>query len=191
MSEPRRRSREGWIWGSLLVVSLLGGVIAFTQWVERGDAAAPPEPLALDQPGMPFGPAEDLPSAPPLPDGFVPDLPPVPTLASGARPSRGAGAQATDDERLDELAAEMRLLQEARGILGAVESDRDPAAALALLDQHRQRYPQGALAEEREVYSIEALLLLGQDDQVERRFVEFREDYPDSTFLERLERAMQ
>jgi hypothetical protein len=49
VTETRRRSREGWIWGSLLAVSLFAGVIAFAQWVERGDAAPEPAALALDQ----------------------------------------------------------------------------------------------------------------------------------------------
>ncbi len=175
----RRRSREGWIWGSLLVVSLLAGVIAFAEWVERGDAAPEPSALALER-QEPHG------ADAPLPEGFVPNLPPVPTLTPGARPSRSATAEATTDERLDQLAGEMRLMQEARGLLVS-----DAAGALALLDQHRQRYPQGALAEEREVYALEALLQLGQADQAERRYLEFREDYPTSSFLPRLERAME
>lgn len=181
----RRRSKEGWLWGVLLAVALLGAVVGLADWLGRGEAEPAPESLALDQPGMPFGPSEG-PAPPPLPDGFVPDLPPVPTLAPGARPSRSATTEATDDERLDQLAGEMRLMQEARAVL-----ESDPTGALTLLEQHRQRYPQGALAEEREVYAIEALVLLRHTDQVERRYLEFRHDFPDSEFTARLERMMQ
>lgn len=178
--------REGLFWGAVLALALAFAVVGVAQWVGSGEAGSAPEPLALDQPGMPFGPDEEAPAPPPLPEGFVPDLPDVPTLPEGARPARSAAEGAGDDARLDQLAGEMRLVREARDLL-----ERDPTAALSLLDQHRHRYPQGVLREEREVYAIEALLLLRQTDQVERRYLEFREDFPASTFLPRLERLMQ
>lgn len=174
------------MWGALLAFSLATGAYGFAEWVARGDADPAPEPLALDQPGMPFGPPEAAPEPPPLPEGFVPDLPAVPTLPHGKRPARAEAEPAGDDARLDELAGEMRLVQEARSIIAT-----EPGVALSLLDQHRQRYPQGALREEREVYAIEALQALGRTDEVERRYLEFREDFPDSALRERLERLMQ
>jgi hypothetical protein len=182
VSGARRRSQEGWLWGAFLAIALLGAVVGVVEWLDSGEAGPPPQPLELGQPGMPLGP----PPVPPLPEGFVPDLPPVPTLPPGARPSRGAAEGATDDERLDQLAGEMRLMQEARAAL-----EHDPTGALTLLEQHRQRYPRGALSEEREVYAIEALVVLGHTEEVERRYLEFRSDFPDSTFTERLERVMQ
>lgn len=180
------RKLQGWMWGALLVFSVATAAVGFFEWIERGDAAPPPDPLTLDQPGMPFGPPGESEDAAPLPEGFVPDLPAVPTLPQGKRPSRAEPAAAGDDARLDELAGEMRLVQEARSIVAS-----QPAAALSLLDQHRQRYPQGALREEREAYAIEALHALGRTDEVERRYLEFREDFPDSALRERLDRLLQ
>ncbi|UJR84985.1 hypothetical protein [Sandaracinus amylolyticus] len=182
MSE--RRDRQGWIWGGLLVASLATAVVGLVDWLSSGDADPAPEPLALDQPGMPFGPSgEPPPGEPPLPEGFVPNLPAVPTLAPGARPER---ASAEGEGRLSDLAAEMRLVQEARGMIAT-----EPAVALSLLDQHRARFPEGALREEREVYAIEALAALGRTDEVERRYLEFREDFPESSLTERLQRVVE
>lgn len=185
----RAGRREGWLWGVLLALALLGAVIGIAQWVERGGTEDAPEPLRLGDPGMPLGdPLDPLPS-PDLPADFVPDLPAVPTLPPGARartpPARDREGEQTEDGRLGDLAAEMRLVGEARALAAT-----DPSGALQLLDQHRARFPRGALREEREVYAIEALVGIAHTDEAERRYHEFRADFPESTFLARLERAM-
>lgn len=55
------------------------------------------------------------------------------------------------------LAAELALLDGAERIRSS-----DPEAALALLDQHRQEFPTGALAPEREALRVEVLCALGR-----------------------------
>jgi hypothetical protein len=158
---------------TLAVLAVLGNLGA--------ESTTPPEPLRLGEPGAPLGeplPPADLPT-------IVPDLPAVPTLPPGTHVARSHGEGAADDDRGDDLSAEMRLLSEAR--LTFVE---DPAAALVLLDQHRERFPAGALGEERDAYTILALDALARTTDVERRYVDFRTDYPSSSFLPTIERAL-
>lgn len=110
-----------------------------------------------------------------------PDLPEVPTLPPGTHVGARDPEAAEDD-----LAVEMRLVHEARRML-----DTDAAAALTLLEQHRTRFPRGALREEREAYAIDAMISLGHTEAVERRYVEFQNDFPASTFLPRLSERMR
>lgn len=110
----------------------------------------------------------------------VPDLPEVPTLPPGATLSRDHGATATAEEAAADIGAEMRLLTDARRSLRGGE----PAVALSLLDQHRERFAAGALAEEREAYAIVALRALGHTEDAERRLVDFHANHPGSTLLE-------
>ncbi len=160
------------------------GLLAAIGIGQRFAASEPaPEPMRLGEPGTPLG--EPLPSEPALPEGFVPDLPAVPTLPEGTHVSRAHGEGAADDARGDDLSAEMRLLSEARHVMLD-----DPAAALVLLDQHRERFPGGALGEERDAYTILALDALARTVDVERRYVDFRADYPTSAFLPAIERAL-
>lgn len=171
--------REGWIWGALLVVSLAAGIIGFAQWRAEGGGEPAPPALRLDDP-LPQG---EAPPVPDLPPGFVPDLPAVPTLPAGTHVGGARDPEASAD---DELAGEMRLVSEARRML-----EEDPAGALSLLDQHRTRFPQGALREEREAYAIEAMIALEHTAEVERRYLEFRHDFPTSAFLPRLAQLMR
>ncbi|MFM2416914.1 MAG: hypothetical protein RL385_1637 [Pseudomonadota bacterium] len=79
--------------------------------------------------------------------------------------------------------SEAALLVEARSKLGAF-----PAEALAVLDQHAQRFATGMLAPEREVMAIEALRALGRMAEADQRTQAFRQKYPDSLHLRRLDR---
>lgn len=115
-----------------------------------------------------------------------PPLPAVPTLAPGTSLARAHGAAATAEETGDDLSAEMRLLSEARRTM-----PEDPSEALALLDQHRERYPRGALREEREAYSILILRRLEHTTDAERRYVDFRARFPESSFLPVLDEALR
>jgi hypothetical protein len=162
----------------LLVLGLLiaGGM--------HGEETAEPIPMRLGEPGMPLE-EHDAPSKE-LPADFVPSLPAVPVLPAGTHVSHAHAAGAGDDERGDDLSAEMRLLSEARDELAR----DDAAACLTLLDQHRERFPTGALSEDRDAYTILALHALGRETEVERRYVDFREDYPESTFQDTLARDL-
>lgn len=171
--------REGWFWGGLLALSLAAGLVAFVQWVQSGDADDAPPALRLDEMRPEELPGEG--AARRMPPLDAPDLPAVPTLPPGTH----VGARDPEAPE-DDLAVEMRLVHEARRML-----DTDAAAALALLEQHRTRFPRGALREEREAYAIEAMIALEHTEAVERRYLEFREDFPESAFLSRLAERMR
>lgn len=110
----------------------------------------------------------------------VPELPEVPTLPPGTTLSRDHGAGATEEEEVADLGAEMRLLADARRALRGDE----PAVALSLLEQHRERFPHGGLAETREAYTIVALRAQGHTEDAERRLTDFRVEYPGSHMLD-------
>ena len=162
--------------GVVLAALALGGSLG-------ADATTEPQPLRLGEPGTPLG--EPLPREPDLPSDFVPDLPTVPTLPEGIHVAHAHAEGGGDGELGDDLSAEMRLLAEARLTLR-----EDPAAALLLLDQHRERFPAGALGEERDAYTILALHALARTTDVERRYIDFRAHYAASAFIPILERAL-
>jgi hypothetical protein len=80
--------------------------------------------------------------------------------------------------------SEVSLLQQARKL-----ATQQPEAALRLLDQHAQRFPNGLLVPERELLAIEVLRRLGRDAEAERRAQRFETRYPQSLHRRRLERA--
>src|SRR5262249_8080785 len=110
--------------------------------------------------------------------GAVPNLPPVPVLPPGTHLRRA-------EPPSDALSSEMRLLEEARASM-----EEDPGGALALLEQHRARFPTGALREEREAYAIEVLNHLGRPAEAERRYFDFAREFPESHFLPRIRRLV-
>ncbi|HVZ75155.1 MAG TPA: hypothetical protein VHJ20_22390 [Polyangia bacterium] len=97
---------------------------------------------------------------------------PLAARAAADRPMRASVATTSA------LSAEQALLDPARGALAR----HDGAAALALLDQHAHRFPDGALAQEREAMTIHALVLTGDRDRARARAQAFRARYPGSLF---------
>lgn len=62
-----------------------------------------------------------------------------------------------------------------------------PAEALRLCDEHARRFPRGSLSQERESLAIEALFLLGRRDEAKARAARFKQAYPASGHLRKLE----
>ena len=75
----------------------------------------------------------------------------------------------------------MQLLAEAQHALGSA-----PENALARTREHARAYPNGRLAEEREVIAIDALLRLHRRSEAERRAAAFRRAHPSSAHLGRI-----
>lgn len=73
-----------------------------------------------------------------------------------------------------------------RQVTGALESD--PARALALANEHRSRFPDSPLAEEREADAILAMLALQRD--ASREIAAFRGHWPRSPHLRRIDEAL-
>ena len=80
---------------------------------------------------------------------------------------------------------EFRLLRAARQAIG----DR-PERALALTDEHAQRFPSGMLGQEREAIAIEALVKLGRAAQAKARARSFFAAHPGSPYGSRIETAI-
>jgi hypothetical protein len=63
---------------------------------------------------------------------------------------------------------------------------RDPEAALRLIEQHKQRFPSGMLAPEREVLAIQLLRALARPELARARVSAFAMQFPNSPYLQRL-----
>jgi hypothetical protein len=83
-------------------------------------------------------------------------------------------------------ASEIELLQRANTALKA-----DPAQALTLAAQHRQLFPVGNLAQEREVIAIKALLAVGDSAQARESLTRFERAYPRSAHVLELRRIVR
>ena len=92
-----------------------------------------------------------------------------------ARPEHARSVLRTAD-------SEAALLERARRALAS-----SPARSLALTEEHRQRYPNGALGQEGEVIAIEALRRLGRDREASRRADDFARAYPGSAHAHKLD----
>lgn len=125
--------------------------------------AAPPSPAAQTPLAAPAAPAE--PTALPG-DAAGAASAPVP---SPAKPLHAAALSEAD------------LLEQAR--LGMKS---DPARALARANEHRQRFPGGALIQEREVIAIKALRALGRTSEADARAAAFAKAFPGSAFARKL-----
>jgi hypothetical protein len=62
----------------------------------------------------------------------------------------------------------------------------NPAQALVLTSEHAKLFPGGALAQEREVIAIDALLRLGRQAEAAQRAQRFQSNYPGSAHARRL-----
>lgn len=113
---------------------------------------------------------------------------PVATASADARRPEAAApvspAPAALDPETTRPLTEVELLFEARQ-----QMRRHPQGALELLDEHAARFAEGLLAPEREVLAIEALRKLGRPKVAAQRLRSFRERYPDSLHLRRLDRV--
>jgi hypothetical protein len=68
---------------------------------------------------------------------------------------------------------------------------RDAISALEALTAHERSFPNGALAEEREVLVIQALALAGRGADARRRARDFGQRRPNSVFTRRIEETLQ
>jgi hypothetical protein len=104
-----------------------------------------------------------------------------PSVAPPSAPSAKAQLPVRD------LSAERTLLDGARAALGR----GDPAAAAGLARTHEQRYPRGALAEEREALYVQALASSGKLPEARARAAKFKQTYPDSMLLPAVSAAIE
>jgi hypothetical protein len=119
-------------------------------------------------------------SPPPAPTSIPADPVPVP------EPSQQfANPPAPSAEGAGGTAAEVSLLESAEDALSS-----SPELALSLADRHAARFPHGALAQEREVIAIEALLRLGRVEAARGRAERFYRSFPQSAHRTRIENLL-
>jgi len=146
--------------------------------------AASGAPVPLVEPvasaSAPTGPVE----SPPREDAG-PASPSVPATASG-RPPSSFVASGTGTGAAAPLEPEALMIRRAHDALLRGAPDR----ALVLVAEHARAYPTGALAQEREVIAIEALVAEGRRADAQTRAAAFRAAHPGSVHLGRLERLV-
>lgn len=152
-------------------------------------------PAVVPPPGVP----EQAPEAPPAlsatrPGALAPRIRNTASLArEPARPPRPARAE--QDRAPPTVApstvapASSRLSEESQLVLEAREGLRAGRASLVLrqLEAARARFPEGALAQEREALTIEALCRSGQTAAARRRAEAFARTYPGSPHAARVQ----
>lgn len=176
----------------------LGGAavaLGFAAWLLARGPSAPSAPSSSTTPVAvrATSSADAAPSgesAPPGPvtsteasEGAVVSPPPAPS-ASSAEVVPRAKARTARRRATGDAVAETTLLEQARAALRG-----RPATALELTHRHRARFPEGALAEEREVIAIEALERLGRKQAARARAAEFERRYRGSVHQPRLLRG--
>jgi hypothetical protein len=168
-SSPRRSHGVLRWWGvGVLCAALIACIILLRQKI----APEPPraqQPVAIAQVEA-AAPAAVKESAPSAEEEQSPQV---------GKPTRSRAAASV--RRADAL-EELKLLTRARRVLPS-----RPQTSLALSREHAQLYPRGALAEEREVLAIEALLKLGRASEARQRARAFVHRFPDSSQRTRLD----
>ncbi|WP_257457845.1 hypothetical protein [Archangium lipolyticum] len=161
--------------------------------VEREVSAPAPAPSATPAPEpveTPVAPSPETIAAP-MPEPV--EMPVAPSAKTSAVPAprvsrpraagtpapAAAGERASADEELTLLESAYQALQ--RG---------DAAEALAEADRHAERFPAGALAQEREVLAIDALVRMGRRAEAGTRAEAFRKRYPTSTHGVRIQNLL-
>ena len=110
----------------------------------------------------------------------IDDLPLAPPTASAVTAPTASGTSAKPgpvDSR-----EEVQLLSDAQKTLRS-----DPATTLRVCNEHAKKFPGGALAQERDSLAIEALVSLGRKPEARARLARFREAYPGSGHLRKLD----
>jgi hypothetical protein len=138
------------------------------------DEAPPPGPSATT-----LAPAP--PSASPPPPASAPVEPPPVETSPAPEPKPSARVAPRP------AVPEATLLQQAHDELLRGSAAR----ALAIAGEHQRAYPTGALAQEREVIAIEALVRLGRVDEARRRAKAFHAAYPGSSHAARIDRLVE
>jgi hypothetical protein len=174
--------------GALLVAAGVAGgvVLGRTVWAPEPVVVAPPPAQLAPEVPPPPPPVEPPPPtpaltpAPPVRAPVRPAVAPPPRPVEVVEPAAPAGARDTG------LSRERALLEVARTALARGEI----ASALEAVERHARDFPQGRLAEEREVLAVQALALAGRGDEASARARAFRAAFPDSLLQPAVDAAL-
>jgi hypothetical protein len=174
-------SRTKIAWAVAAAVLLFAfGAIALHLGYRLNDRPAPP----AESPKRP-APAVQAPRAVLLPESTTevePALPLPPPRSPKARPA-AIPKTIIDTEA---YAVELKVLQPAQRAVAR----RDFTSALETIAEHQHRFPSGQLAEEREALRVKALLGLGRTADAQRAGTAFRERFPRSALLGRIDEML-
>ena len=180
-------SSRRFLFAAAAAITLLAGVAAAYQMLGR---PTPPTPHKL-------GPARATAQIPVEPPSTATE----PTLkrAEATVPTPAATPLPTADPGRRSLTASKRASRQSGGREGWMEElqllgrarqsdahDNYPEV-LALVAEHERTYPDGRLAEEREVLRVKALVGLGRGGEARRAAVKFRRQFPRSVLLPKIE----
>jgi hypothetical protein len=172
-------------------------VVAGTLWLTLAATEHPPAPEtagattgATAATGAAVAAADVSPAALPELRPSAPDVPPASALptarpaapAASARAAASASSPSPNAATASDAKVEMDLLRKAQ-----TELTTDPKGALATCDEHARRFPRGALAQERDVLAIDALVQLGRKTEAASRAAQFVARYPGSAYRARIE----
>jgi hypothetical protein len=159
-----------------------GGALVAGVWLAMGRDAPPPSPVkpaaTAATPAAPPAPSIPAEAAPSEPAASPSALAPPSAHAPAASPAQVTGTTAKRAPAIPEP----ELLERARGSLRS-----SPERALSLTRQHQLDFPNGVLAQEREVIAIEALRRLGRTEEAARRRERFERLYPQSAHQRKLD----
>ncbi len=184
----------GKLGAGMIVAALVGGGLwlASDRGQEPASAASSPVPTVPATVAPDTQPGEGQPTSLGKRDEHVDGTAPAkaasaaPTTAPAPRgkaePTTSAATPSLPSQA--DLVAEHQLLRSARAALA-----NNPRRAYALTQEHKRRFAQGMLGQEREVIAIEALARLGDDSAASDRADQFSKDYPDSPHRDRVDGA--
>jgi len=132
-----------------------------------GASATPAQPPALVAPPPAIEPATSVGSASP-----------------SASPEQTGATSAKSTSVQSKAPSEAALLEQARRALNT-----SPSYALQLANQHRARFPNGVLTQEREVIAIEALRKLNRSSEADQRATGFSKAFPGSAHQRMVDEA--
>ena len=161
-------------------------IVASAQPPAASPAVVAPPTLAVgSQLAVPAPPS--LPNTAPLVAG-IPSPSPVPTV-SGANVNTAAANSGANSGAVgvNASAIERGLLEVARSALARGDS----ASALASLDEHAKRFPQGTQVQEREALAVQALVRAGRTAEARARGDRFKKSYPASLYLPSVNAALE
>ncbi|WP_146646465.1 hypothetical protein [Labilithrix luteola] len=160
--------------GSLLLAPAASSVLS---------PSAPSSEVTLGESPPPSCPLEPPTSGEPEALIDVRDLPNAPRPTGLHSPSsKKPNAIDTSLESLESLEIETKILREARAARLAGAASR----SLSLTAEHEARFPNGALAPERDAERISALCALGQREEARRRLANFERRWASSSLLDRV-----
>lgn len=134
----------------------------------------------------PPGSAAPAPTPPASIPEATPPTPNPPATVPGAAPSTPSPRKAKPRRSVidvESYAMERRILEPAQQAV----AQREYGAALPAIAEHQYRFPAGQLAEEREALRVKALLGLGRTTEAQRAGAAFRERFPHSAILGRID----